>query len=1296
MTVRIVRRLLRWTTRIVTAFLVLLALTVVVGRGLVQEVARFHPDIEQWLSREAGMTIRFGAVRGEWTKAIPELFFSNVTLQGSTGAAAVEASHIAISLNLARSLQHLTPGIGVRVQGLRLNAQCEALACGIAGLQTVSDATSRNPLSLPFLLSAKPRITLEDSRIRVEGLYGRPSDIHVPLLRLWWDTQSGWASGGLLMESADRLALDLVARIDVADSGRLRTLVYLQSEQNDAMSWVPGALAESLPFAASGGKGRSRAWLRIDESGLSSATLDLDWHDIMLRSGADTSIALRNVGGQFHWARTGRGQWTIAARQLRLAGTDFSWRPSSVLLESTLDGHDRRYRLRLADARFQGNFRALLGGVPESRPLRQWLLGLQPVGRIQDVDVRVVERSGQWHWLGGRMSLQDLEWQAWETLPGVRRLTATLWLEPSALWIELDTRDAVLDYPSMLRSPITLSRLHGVLAIDWTTDDFRLSSGVINAVTPDLSAFTRLHLRIPRTSIGDPGNLSLQVTLRNGDASEVHRYLPAALISPPLLGWLDGAIKGGELQQGDILVNGTLAATGNPLDTSVMLGFMVRDARLQFLPEWQQPVEELVGDVIVDNGEVLAEIVSGRYFGLLLEAGEVRTYRDPASGALHLGVGVRARGDASGALPILRETPLGSTLGRPLSGLVAQGRIQANVSLDAPLEADTKGLRGSVEVTLPAGRVEWPAYRLILDDLSLDMTYDLARAGVRGRATADFLGSPVHARMSMQGKQRQPVTRLSVKGNTSVAALGQWLQWPLERVATGKSAWMLDVDFHAASSQRSSRVVLSSDLDGIALDLPPPFGKQESEKVALKVGGSLAGREATHTLRYGDRWSAVWQLDDSRVSRLGVHVGPDDAVLPPGGRVISGHLPSIDVDEWSSVLRRWYGETDAPAGWLMLADYAGSRIHVSGLTVGGVDLGSLDMGLDRFDDTMALTVVGDRLKGRIDAPMAWLERPDQRSRSVPVMVNVDRLVLPARGGPDDLSSAQGSPDKSMPAPEDATGSSLDPSVLPLASVRIDELRLGDESYGRYAVDMTPITDGVRLDKVEFDLKTIRFNGSGSWRRDSGASRTSLTGDGRAGNVAEVMSGFGYAPSMTSRSATLSAEVDWKGAPWQFAVDQVHGSLTATVENGKFLTVDNNAARRVWGFLNFRTWMRRMQLEFDDIASSEMTYNKVDGRFQLGQNRLSVETLRIDSPSLDMRMQGELDLSARSVDMVWFVTIPVTRNLMLPAAVVGGLPGAATAFVVDRVLGKQIDRLTTLTYDVKGPFDSPVMEVRTPL
>jgi uncharacterized protein YhdP len=173
-------------------------------------------------------------------------------------------------------------------------------------------------------------------------------------------------------------------------------------------------------------------------------------------------------------------------------------------------------------------------------------------------------------------------------------------------------------------------------------------------------------------------------------------------------------------------------------------------------------------------------------------------------------------------------------------------------------------------------------------------------------------------------------------------------------------------------------------------------------------------------------------------------------------------------------------------------------------------------------------------------------------------------------------------------------------------------------------------------------------------------------------------------------------VKWEGAPYQFAIARLDGSMQARVERGKFLEVGNSAASRVWGLLNFEKWFNRLQLEFDDLRSSEMIYDQIVGRYAMRANTVNVKEMTIDSPSIKMRMHGELDLSSRTLDMAWYVTIPVTRNLMLPAAVVGGVPLAATAFVIDRVLGKQIDRLTTLTYDVSGSFDEPVTSVRSPL
>ena len=43
--------------------------------------------------------------------------------------------------------------------------------------------------------------------------------------------------------------------------------------------------------------------------------------------------------------------------------------------------------------------------------------------------------------------------------------------------------------------------------------------------------------------------------------------------------------------------------------------------------------------------------------------------------------------------------------------------------------------------------------------------------------------------------------------------------------------------------------------------------------------------------------------------------------------------------------------------------------------------------------------------------------------------------------------------------------------------------------------------------------------------------------------------------------------------------------------------------------------------------------------------------------------------------------------------IGGVPAAATAYVVEKMFGEQFDKLTTIKYQIKGTFEQPQVAVK---
>jgi uncharacterized protein YhdP len=76
----------------------------------------------------------------------------------------------------------------------------------------------------------------------------------------------------------------------------------------------------------------------------------------------------------------------------------------------------------------------------------------------------------------------------------------------------------------------------------------------------------------------------------------------------------------------------------------------------------------------------------------------------------------------------------------------------------------------------------------------------------------------------------------------------------------------------------------------------------------------------------------------------------------------------------------------------------------------------------------------------------------------------------------------------------------------------------------------------------------------------------------------------------------------------------------------------------------------------------------------------------------MTMAGDFDLVNETVDARLVATLPVATNLPWVVALMGGLPAAAGVFVTSKLVEKQVDRLSSISYDVTGPWDDITVAV----
>jgi uncharacterized protein YhdP len=152
-----------------------------------------------------------------------------------------------------------------------------------------------------------------------------------------------------------------------------------------------------------------------------------------------------------------------------------------------------------------------------------------------------------------------------------------------------------------------------------------------------------------------------------------------------------------------------------------------------------------------------------------------------------------------------------------------------------------------------------------------------------------------------------------------------------------------------------------------------------------------------------------------------------------------------------------------------------------------------------------------------------------------------------------------------------------------------------------------------------------------------------------------------------------------------------GSLKFAARNGRFPDSSSSAsgAARVLGIFNFDNLMRRLRFDFTDIYKSGIAYDRLDGATQFNDGKMQfVSPLEITGPGSMFRITGDIDFGLDRANMELVATLPVASNLPWFAALAGGVPLAAGAYVFSKVFESSVNNLSSVVYTITGNWADP--------
>jgi uncharacterized protein (TIGR02099 family) len=1274
-------RALRWASwaLIVTYFLVaggMLALRFWVLPG----VPAYKAEIAAAVSRALGERVELGGVEAEWFGLHPRLELTDVKIFDRRGAEALALPYVGVTVawrSVAageirfRSIVLDRPDLSIRrdpegrlfVAGLELKAGDEPGGGAADWLLEQGEIVIR-----------EGTVEWADERrgavpIRLEGvdfLLRNEGRHHRFALR---------AAPPPGLASALDLRGDLIGRT-VRELKEWNGRIYAGFDYVDLAAWQAWV---DYPFEVRGGRGALKVWLGFADERLTELAADLALADAAAQLAPGLPLLeLKSVLGQFGARKIerfelidldgmpdiaydafARGLALVMASGIELPPADFTarWTPAAGRLPAR--GEILAPQLDLAPLALVGEY------LPFPEHARQALIAAAPEGRLSDVTFAwtgELERPASYT---ARGRFADLGMRPYENLPGFAGLSGAFEASERGGSVTLAASGVAVDYPGIFFEPtLAFDAVRARASWSFPQGNFQLRIEDITLSNADLAGSVSGTYRS-----GAKGVRGVDFTARvaRGDARQVYKYVP--LLPPEVAIWLRDGIQSGEVGETRFRLRGDLDdfPFADPAKGEFRISGRVTGGTLEYAAGWPK-LTNVTADLAFDGPRLKISSPRANVLGARV-AKAVVTLPDLYGGRADVLVDGEAQGPTGEFLKFIAQSPVRGLLEGLTDRWTAEGRASLALRLELPLDRlERSKVAGSVQFAnngLQLGPGEPTLARV-------NGRVDFTEAGASARnVTALAFGGAVSAQLAT----RDGAVTATVQGDVDAAQLARALELPIADHLRGVMPFKYTTT-RAREQPSSSR--FESSLVGVAIDLPPPFGKAAAEAAPLRIGRAPAAgandagsRRDQVTVSVGSVLNARAELraDGARtiVERAGVAVGGVGARLPEApGVLVAGRLDSLDLDRLLPALATVGEQTGKAQFSLNALDLQAGTLVVNRRQFHDVDIQAV------FDGwrTWRAEVKARELAGEV----AW--RPEGQGA---LAAELKYLIHP----------------QAVPG---ATPGDEAVKDLPALRIFADSYTFNGHELGRLELRAVNEPGGWRLRKLELVAPDGILSASGLWQPPRlGAERTTLDVKVDVKDIGTYLARFGHADAVAKGSATLEGAVQWSGPVHRIDYGSLSGQVALKAVKGQFVKMDPGVGKLL-GVLSLQSVPRRITLDFRDIFSEGFAFDSISASAKIARGVLATDDMAMAGPSASVAIAGQADLAQETQDLTVRVVPTIGDSVAVAAgvALLNPIVGAG-ALLAQRLLRDPLGQMLAYEYRVTGSWAEPkVIQVRAPL
>lgn len=1277
----------RWTIRLgysVAIVIILAATAVSIGRLLTPVFDRHLPDFEVWANQTLQTPVKIGKAYISWDVYRPEITFDQVSvLDPKTQQPKINIDRIRLDLYLIQSLLSGKPVLkGIIIRGVNLTVhQVNQTQMHVEGLNkfVVTDNLSGASVDtngiVAWLLS-RSYLILRDINLNIIPFKGETRSVTLSSLVMSNSGSEHHVTGQIALNQAitTQANIDLTLNGDVLDPAHLKARLYMYLEGVSLPQWLNAYHWNNLQVRQ--GVGSAKVWLTWKDNQLDNLQTKLQFYQLSVESLSTKKITtLSRLSGNLGWKREGN-KMVFAGDDVLIDLPNHLWPMSRFTLEMIPNSSGAYVPdalhvgyLDLADL-----YHVALDNDLVPVRFKPMLAALNLHGEVTNLFIKLNNEA----WsdpanINAAGDFTGVSINPWQEYPAVANLQGKFNWNGKQGDLTLDSHEMTVVIKQVFAAPLSLSRL--LADVIWQQDatgNWIVTAKNTQLATDDATVNANVALTIPAQ---DSPSIDLTADFSLKDAAHVVRYLPLMIFDKELVEWLQNAFLSGHAS-GNIILKGRLKDF--PFDDGkgqFVIGATAKDVNLHYGPGWPE-IQGIDGNLLFSGRSMKIDVDAGHILNVpIKEAHAEIPYMGDAKPQI-LNVTGAVQTDMSNGLDFIAKSPLQATLGQDLEGLKLQGPMQLKLNLIVPLKKpEATQVVGDAQVT--EATLSLPDWNVSLEKIS--GAFRFTEQGITAQAIQGTLfNEPVSLNLTTtQSKNNSHEIEAALQGNVAMNTLETWLQLPVTQYAQGKTAYSAKLLLPPHNQSQATQVTITSDLQGVALNLPASYGKDATATTPLQVTLTVGKDKLLKTkINYAKKFSAALSLQKDQqqfhIVNGELHLGTGEA----NWQTQPGLLLSADFDvlDWDTV-QPYYEQYTAKkpiqtgnqkplfnTGMVRAVDVRAKQIRAF-----GQDFKDMDIQVSLSQGNTLIDVESPSMAGQVILPTSSKQTIQAKFRHF--------YFTPA---------------------DVARHATIDPKSIPPIDFVSDEVHYDNKALGKLSLMLRPSGGGLDITQLNLETANTKLSAKGDWQGKNGKYRSHLQGSLNITALTKVLQDLGYGISnLVGSTADMQFNFNWSDALFSPSIAKLSGTVSLKLGQGRIINLDEKTTAqmglgRMLNVFSLQSIPRRLSLDFSDVFEKGYSFDYMKGDFTLQNGNAMTHNTRFDGPIARVDIVGRLGLVAKDYDIKLDVTPYVTSSLPVVATIAANLnpvAGVAT-WLVDKVVSRAVSNIYTYHYVVSGPWVKP--------